>query len=146
MLYEIDCTECGAQTVRRGMNESRKVNGVTHRQCACGNWTAQHFRTPPAGYVDAPSDSKPFQVYGMEGTFRSRKEMEAAAKAQNKDIAHTGDDSWKRTKYRAKEGAAALAKEMGYTSVEAYKSTMRDPVKAAEKLNETLERQHKPRA
>ena len=151
MKYDIDCP-CGATVTRCGMNESKKLarpkdnKVVTHRPCnECNSLAPQVFRTAPPVHIDAPSGGKPFKVSGMDGTFTSRKQVERQARALNHDLTHTSGDEHKRRKARSNANAEALAAEMGYSSLNEYKTTMRDPAKAAVKLNETLERQGKPR-
>ena len=140
--YEIQpCANCGAvETICRMANMKKDDQGRVYRPCVCGQWSMQAYRTAPNGYVDAPADSKPFQVAGIEGTFRSHKQLEAHCKANNLDLSHTNDDSWKKVKYRAKRGAEALATEQGYSSLGAYKEALKDNAHISQSVNEAKER------
>lgn len=145
-VYDIDCRACGAQTTTGGMNDAKKLlcvetgRSISHRQCACGEWTPQRFRSAPGGIVDGPADAKPFRVAGIDKVFHSHRQMEAYCKAANKDLLHTSGTAFKRKKNKAKKEAEALASEMGYTSLGAYKEKMQSGHHAGEKANEAKER------
>ncbi len=139
-VYDIDCPLCGPTTTVRGMNDYQKVDGITHRVCGCGQVSKQLFITPPNGIVDAPADSQPFQVAGIEGTFTSHRQLEAFCKATDKDITHTGDAGFKKKRLKARKEAEDLASEMGYSSLGAYKEKLRDPYHVAESTNQAREK------
>lgn len=143
--YDIDCPDCGLTTTVRRMNDYETIDGITHRRCRCGQMAVQKFLTPPNGFVDGPADAQPFQVAGIEGTFKSHRHLERFCRAANMDITHTGDASFKKTKSRAKAGAEALATEMGYSSLGQYQEKIRDPHHIAQAVNETKERQGRER-
>lgn len=146
-IYEIQTCSCGrTETVCRMGELQKDENGRTYRPCMCGQWCRQAYRTAPSGIVDGPADAKPFQVAGIEGTFTSHKQLEAHCKANNLDLSHTGDESWKKTKYRAKKGAEELATESGYSSLGAYKEALRDNAHVQQSVNEAKERANRPRS
>jgi hypothetical protein len=149
--YDIDCP-CGAQDTYASMSAIERLpragDGrlVGHRKCGqCGIMTPQTYRTPVAGHIDGKSDAQPFGVPGMEGVFTSRRQAEKAAEAQNKDLQHTSNGEWKRTKYRSRQAAEALATEMGYSSLGKYKEVMKVRGVAETKANEARERKGEAR-
>ena len=104
-------------------------------------WCRQAYRTA-LGIVDSPADAQPFQVAGIKGTFHSHKQLERHCKANNMDLQHTQDSSWKKVKHRAKRGAEALATESGYSSLGAYKEALRDNNHVQKSVNEAKERRN----
>ena len=142
--YEIQkCPVCGAtETVCRMAKSRKDEKGRLYRPCRCGHWCRQAYRTAPGGIVDGPADAQPFQVAGIEGTFHSHKQLERHCKANNMDLQHTQDSSWKKVKHRAKRGAEALATESGYSSLGAYKEALRDNNHVQKSVNEAKERRN----
>ena len=145
-IYEIQTCSCGrTETVCRMGEFQKDEDGRTYRPCMCGQWCRQAYRTAPGGIVDGPADAKPFKVAGIEGTFTSHKQLEQHCRANNLDLSTTRDESWKKTKHRSRAGAESLAKEMGYSSLGQYKELSKDKAHMKERLNNTRERQNKPR-
>lgn len=150
--YDIDCRECGPRDIYARMHAMRKephhATGkvVTHRKCDCGLWSPVLYLQAPGGIVDAPADSKPFKVAGIEGTFSSHHQLEKHCRENNLDLSHTGDSSWKKSRIKARAGAEALATEMGYRNLNAYKKGMKDSHTVQQKINEAKERKGLKRA
>lgn len=145
--YDIECDTCGVSEVIRRMNAYEKNPDpktgklVTYRKCGCGELARVLYITAPGGIVDEPAGSKRFKVYGIEGTFKSHKDLERHCRANDLDLSRTSDASWKKTKHKSREAAEGLATEMGYRNLADYKTSMKDPSVAEQKVNETKERQ-----